>query len=191
MNINRFTRGIYLLYTQLFLKHKFKHISKGAIIFAPLQLDGKCNISIGKNSFVSEQSWLCANKESGQCDLKIGENVVIGHNVHIVSNINVTIEDSVLIADRVFISDCTHCYENINMPICKQKIKNINSVNIGAGSWIGENVSILGASIGKHCVIGANSVVTHNIPEFSVAIGSPARVIKKYDFDKNEWINEK
>lgn len=56
-------------------------------------------------------------------------------------------------------------------------------------TWIGTNVSIIGnVNIGKHCVIGANSVVTHNIPDYSVAVGCPARVIKRYDFNQNKWV---
>jgi acetyltransferase-like isoleucine patch superfamily enzyme len=58
---------------------------------------------------------------------------------------------------------------------------------IGEGSWLGENVCVIGASIGKHCVIGANSVVTKDIPDYSVAVGIPAKVIKKYNFNKCEW----
>jgi acetyltransferase-like isoleucine patch superfamily enzyme len=52
---------------------------------------------------------------------------------------------------------------------------------------LGENVCILSASVGKHCVIGANSVVTHDIPDYSVVVGAPARVIKKYNFDTQRW----
>jgi len=60
---------------------------------------------------------------------------------------------------------------------------------IGEGSWIGTKVSIIGSvRIGKHCVIGANSVVTKDIPDFSVAVGAPAKVIKRYDFERKEWI---
>ena len=98
------------------------------------------------------------------------------------------IEESVLTADRVYISDNIHGYEDVSIPIKNQPIVQKGTVTIGSGSWIGENVSILGASIGKHCVIGANSVVTRNIPDYSVAIGSPARVIKRYDMDNNNWI---
>lgn len=60
---------------------------------------------------------------------------------------------------------------------------------IGDGTWIGTNVVIVGnIHIGKNCVIGANSVVTKDIPDYSVAVGIPAKVIRKYDFEKKEWI---
>ncbi|HHQ4611724.1 MULTISPECIES: DapH/DapD/GlmU-related protein [Aeromonas] len=60
-------------------------------------------------------------------------------------------------------------------------------MNIGDNVWIGEGVSIVGASIGRNSVVGANSVVTHDIPEYSVAVGSPARVIKQYNFEMKRW----
>ena len=64
-----------------------------------------------------------------------------------------------------------------------------SKVIIGEGSWLGTNVVVVGkVSIGKHCVIGANSVVTKDIPDYSVAAGIPAKVIKKYDFEKKEWV---
>ena len=65
----------------------------------------------------------------------------------------------------------------------------LKPVIIGEGSWLGENVCVCGASVGKHCVIGANSVVTRDIPDYCIAVGSPARVVKRYNFDKNTWEN--
>ena len=58
---------------------------------------------------------------------------------------------------------------------------------IGRDSWRGENVCVLGAKIGRHCVIGANSVVTKDIPDYCIAVGIPARIIKRYCFDSQTW----
>ena len=69
-----------------------------------------------------------------------------------------------------------------------QAVSFLKSVHIGEGSWLGENVCVCGASIGKHCVIGANSVVINDIPDYCVAAGSPAKIVKKYDFDKKQWV---
>ena len=81
-----------------------------------------------------------------------------------------------------------HGYEDIETPIKKQPIVQKKEVYIGDGSWLGENVCVIGASIGKHCVIGANSVVTKDIPDYSIAVGSPAKVIKQFDFKENKWV---
>jgi acetyltransferase-like isoleucine patch superfamily enzyme len=63
-----------------------------------------------------------------------------------------------------------------------------NNVYIGDGAWIGENVSIIGAKIGKNSIVGSNSVVLNDVEDFSIAVGSPAKVIKKYCSKKQEWI---
>ena len=60
-------------------------------------------------------------------------------------------------------------------------------MEIGEGTWLGEGVCVIGAKIGKGCVIGANAVVTKDIPDYSVAVGSPAKVIKKYNSDTKRW----
>ena len=61
-------------------------------------------------------------------------------------------------------------------------------VLIGDDTWIGTNVVIAGTiKIGKHCVIGANAVVTHNVPDYCVVVGNPARIIKKYNTESNQW----
>ena len=72
-------------------------------------------------------------------------------------------------------------------PVLSQKVVQKKPVEIGDGSWIGENVCIIGASVGKHCIIGANAVVTHDIPDYSIAVGSPAKVVKFYNFENNTW----
>ena len=81
---------------------------------------------------------------------------------------------------NVYITDCDHEYRNIKIPVIDQGIvQRGQRVSIGEGSYIGINAVIVGnVKIGKHCVIGANSVVTKDVPDYCVAVGSPARVIK-------------
>ena len=81
----------------------------------------------------------------------------------------------------MYITDCDHEYRDINVPVIDQGIvQRGQMVSIGEGSYIGINAVIVGnVKIGKHCVIGANSVVTEDAPDYCVAVGSPARVIKK------------
>jgi acetyltransferase-like isoleucine patch superfamily enzyme len=93
----------------------------------------------------------------------------------------------VLTADKVYISDNQHTYDNPDIPIQNQPIKQCKTIIIKEGSWIGENVCIIGACIGKNSVIGANSFVTHDIPDYTIAVGAPARVIKKYNFKTRKW----
>ena len=174
----------------LLYRFSFRHYGKKSLILCPLQIDGKKNISIGNHVVVGEQSWLAAMPLTGnaQPQLTIGSHCVLGHFNHIYATSQIIFEESVLTADKVYISDNLHTYSDVSQPIINQPIRQLKPVRIGEGSWIGENVSIIGASVGKHCVIGANAVVTHDIPDYSVAVGIPARVIKRYDAQTQKWI---
>lgn len=119
--------------------------------------------------------------------LIIDDGTCIGHFCHVTCVNKVYIGKNVLTADRLYISDNLHGYENVNIPIMHQKVIFKGEASIGDDSWIGENVSIIGCKIGKHCVIGANAVVTKDIPDYSVATGIPARVIKKYNPQTQNW----
>ena len=169
-------------------KYRFGKISFTTRINSPLRIDGAENIYIDGNVFINYKAWLASKPLTGlSSKLIIKEGSVIGDFSHIYATHNITIEENVLIANFVYISDNIHSFVDINIPIIKQNIQQKNTVNIGAGSWIGEHVCIIGASVGKHCVIGANSVITKDIPDYCVAVGSPAKIIKRYDFDSKLW----
>ncbi len=163
------------------------HFGKHSNIVKPLTINGSKWINIGNNTRINSYGFIVSRQSPEGVSLLIGNNTTLGHFNHIVSNESVIIEDNVLTADRVFISDCYHGYEDIETPIIKQKIRNSGAVVIGEGSWIGENVSIIGCKIGKHCVIGANSVVIKDIPDYCLAAGNPAKVIKKYNQINKQW----
>lgn len=180
----------HFLTTLLIYKLIFKKIGISSVIESPLKLMGCKSIKIGNHVSVSYNCWLAAVsiRKDKDASIIIQDNVTIGHFNHIYATDSIIIEKGVLTADKVYISDNTHSYEDIKTWIVNQPIKSIGKISIGEGSWIGENVCVLGASIGKHCVIGSNSVVTHNIPDYSVAVGAPAKVIKTYDKKFNKWI---
>lgn len=87
------------------------------------------------------------------------------------------------------ITDIHHPYDDINLPIEHQDII-VRPVIIGDDCKIYNNAVILpGVTIGKHCTIGANTVVNKNIPDYSVAAGCPVRIIKHYDFEIKQWVS--
>ena len=174
--MNKITRNMWILRDKLM---GFKNIGFRSCIYKPLQIDNANTIAIGNRVFIGHYSWLIGSNNKDARGLRIEDGTTIGHFVHIVANREVIIENNVLLADKVFITDCNHNYDDRNVPIQNQDISFIKAVCIGEGSWIGENVCVCGANIGKHCVIGANSVVTKDIPDYSVAVGCPARIIKK------------
>ena len=186
-----FNQKIWYLITQTIYALTFGKIGKRCLVYKPLQLDGRKAIYLEDDVYIAQGAWLKAKGKEKTLWIERGS--TIGHFSHIIAWKSVTIGSNVLIADKVFISDCSHRYEDIDIPIKKQGIKILSPVSIGEDSWIGENVCVCGASIGKHCIIGANSVVLSDIPDYCVAAGAPAKVVKRFDTEKNEWekvINE-
>jgi acetyltransferase-like isoleucine patch superfamily enzyme len=101
----------------------------------------------------------------------------------------ITIEDDVMFASNVLIADGMHGFENANEPYKYQKMWKIAPVVVKRGCWIGQNVVIMpGVTIGELSIIGANSVVTKNIPDRCIAIGAPARVVKTWDERAQAWL---
>ena len=108
----------------------------------------------------------------------IGDRCLIGRGTGIVGHLSIEIGDDVWTGHHVYITDQNHGYDDPDLPISRQ-IQPEQAVTIGDGSWLGHGTVVLpGAKIGRHVVIGANSVVTGEIPDYTVAVGAPARVIR-------------
>lgn len=159
-------------------------------IHRPLKIQGHGFIRIAKGVFIHDQTWLGAYRTNERNpELRFEEGVCIGHFNHFSCAASIVFEKNVLTADRVFVTDNTHEFADISKPVSGQPLRILKPVVIGEGSWIGENVSIIGSSIGKNCVIGANAVVTKDIPDHCVAAGNPARIIKRYDPERQSWVS--
>ncbi|MDW7691030.1 hypothetical protein R9C00_20245 [Flammeovirgaceae bacterium SG7u.111] len=174
----------------LLWKGGFKSFGAGSVIGAPLRIDGMKNISIGSGVYIREKAWLYTDTLlSENPSLSIGDGTYIGHLFHAVALGNVTIERKVIMADKVFITDNFHGYKDVGTPIIDQPLELKGDVTIGEGAWLGENVCVIGANVGKYSIVGANAVVTKDIPDYCIAGGVPAKVLKKYDHAKKEWVS--
>lgn len=112
----------------------------------------------------------------------IGEGTYIGNSCRINSTTEVRLGQSVMIADNVYIADVDHNYNNINLPIIEQGFVSRGGVFIDDGAWIGCNAVIMpGVHIGKNAVIGANSLVKMDVPNYAVVVGTPAKIISSYN----------
>ncbi|WP_310503357.1 acyltransferase [Mucilaginibacter sp. X4EP1] len=137
--------------------------------------------SIGSNSIVED----FATVNNGVGDVIIGNNCGIGLSNVIIGP--VTMGNYVMLAQNIVISGLNHGYEDISLPPRLQKVTT-KQITINDDVWIGANcVVTAGITIGKHAIVGAGSVVTKDIPEFCVAVGNPAKVIKKYNFETGSW----
>lgn len=189
MILNKLSQIIKMICCFVINKPQYKRFEFKSIIFKPIEIMGKKFISIGKSVIVRRHSSIFAlqNDENQAPEIIINDFSSLGVSNHIAAVRKVVIGKHVLTANNVYISDNIHEYENIKLPVMKQPILFKSEVSIGDGTWIGENACIIGANIGKNCVIGANAVVTKNIPDFSVAVGNPARVIKQYNREISRW----
>lgn len=173
-----------------FFRKSFLHYGSETEIKHPSYIPYKKNISIGNNTTILPNSRIqvCNYLTGLNSTIKIGSKCYFAYNLTILAGADIEIEDEVLIASNVFISSENHSM-NPESPIPYMDQDLIcKPVKIGSGTWIGEKASILpGVTIGKKCIIGTNAVVTKDIPDYSIAAGIPARVIKKYNFDSHKW----
>lgn len=110
--------------------------------------------------------------------LSLGDKSVLARDVSINCYLDVEIGADALIADNVYISDFDHNFADLTMPIKDQGIAK-SRVRIGRDVWLGTKVTVVrGVEIGEGAVVGANAVVTQDLPAYSVSVGVPARVIK-------------
>lgn len=167
---------------------------KARIIRFPFDVRGKKYINISQGFTTGVGCRLEAYPNGDGKVLHIGKNVQINDYVHISAMENVTIGNNVLIASKIFISDLNHgsygtegIHDSPDTPPNERKLYS-RPVIIEDNVWLGEFVSVLsGVTIGKGTIVGANSVVSKDLPEFVIAVGSPARPIKKYNFETERW----
>lgn len=166
---------------------------RGGSIGNPLCLLNPQYIDCGKGVRIKDGLRIeCYDKFYSQClnpSFEIKDGVIIGHRF------TGFIADKVIIGkDTIFAGNVTLISENHGidpespMPYHAQPLSH-GPIAIGEGCWLGQNVSVLpNVRIGNKCIIGSNSVVTSDIPDFSIAVGSPARVIKTFDFVNHCWV---
>lgn len=163
-----------------------------------VMIDQSCDIrgiermSFGNDVVIQKDCWLniAYNNPHSEPIISIGEGSNIGRRCIISAANSISIGSNVLIAPNVFIADTHHEYRHIGIPIMHQGISTQEArVVIGDGTWVGINTVIMGdVSIGKNCVIGANSVVNKNIPDYCIVAGNPARVVKMFDVETGTWL---
>lgn len=172
-------------------KNKFYEFGLNSTILKPyLQLSGYKNIKIGYNTTILTNSRLSVYGNSNDINIQIGNDCYIdfGFSALASSQAKIIIGDNVLFASNVLVTNENHGINpELDIPYMSQPLS-AKDVYIGNGCWIGEQVCILsGVSIGEKCIIGAGSVVTKSIPDYCIAAGNPAKVLKRYNFETKRW----
>lgn len=172
------------------LKDRIGNIGEGSEIEYPFVAINMEHVSIGRNTTILSHSRIDCVQDFG-----LSGKVIIGDNCYICCYFSLLAGESVIIGNDVLIASyVTIVSHNHGMdlttgnPYMRQNCSKA-PVSIGDGCWIGEKVIIcMGVEIGERAIVGAGSVVTKSIPAYSVAVGNPARVIKKWDNTRKKWI---
>ena len=171
------------LWVKLFI-NPFKHKrGKGSLVRYNTRMDllPFNNFQLGAYSTIEEFSTV----NNGVGHVKIGERTIIGIGNVIIGPVE--IGNNVMFAQNIVVSGLNHGYEDVTIPPSEQKV-NTKQIIISDNVWIGANsVITAGVTIGKHSVVGGGSVVTKNVPDYTVVAGNPARIIKQYNFESKTW----
>ncbi|MEX2625955.1 MAG: acyltransferase [Ilumatobacteraceae bacterium] len=162
---------------------RFGAFGEGSVICFPHNaIVNEAHIHLGVGTVVGPGATLSAGMARGQAGLgprvvSIGDRCLLGKGTGIVGHLEIVLGDDVWTGHHVYLTDQNHGYADPTVPISRQ-VQPERPVYVGDGSWLGHGSVVLpGARIGRHVVIGANSVVTGTIPDFTVAVGAPARVV--------------
>lgn len=184
------------LYSFLWFKPQFKVFGKKSFIKKPDQIFNPKNISIGNGVRIEKGVVLYSIREySGMKhngEIVISDGFYGNRFLNLTSAKKIYISKNVLCGPNVFLNDADHGYADIDANIMTSPLSIKNGIHIGEDCWIGANVFITGnVTLGQHCVVAANSVVTKSFPDYSIIAGVPAKLIKFYDVNKKEWIKVK
>jgi acetyltransferase-like isoleucine patch superfamily enzyme len=133
-------------------------------------------LRIGEGTLLEPGCWLTLAPEG---EIEIGEGCFLNRGTMIAAQGRVTIGDHVMFANNCFIGDAEHRFDDPELPVTWQGFTSKGPVEIGANTWFGVNCAVTsGVSVGERCVIGANSVVTRDLPARHICAGAPAKPLR-------------
>lgn len=167
-----------------------QRVGDGCYIDPGVQVLGWRNVVVGSNTLLSEGVWLNVNHRTGS-----DERIVIGSHCHIGRNNFFSSGPLIRLGDYCFTGmncqflGCGHVIDSPMIPYIDSGLTEGATIDIGTNCWLATDVTVMqGVRIGRGSVIGAHAMVLEDIPPFSLAVGNPARVIKRFDFRKNQWL---
>jgi len=161
----------------------FESFGSRSVLQPPIRVGGEHRIAVGSDVFVGAGAWLqVLAGPNGEGHIEIGDGTSLAGGCVLSSAASVRLGRRVLFARNVYVADHRHAFADGTRAVLDQGIEQVAAVTIGDGAWLGENVVVgPGVSIGHGAVVGANAVVLADVPERAVAVGAPARVVRRLD----------
>ncbi|MCX8523561.1 acyltransferase [Chryseobacterium formosus] len=168
------------------VRFKIGKIHFKSTFLSPIFIFNGKNVRIEKGVAIYPK---CRMETHNGGSIVIEENTNIGQNFHIISGEQeLRIGKNTTISGNVFITNLDHDYKEINKHILEQK-HFVKKTLIGENCFIGYGAAIqAGTVLGKQCIVGTNSVVYGSFPDYCVIVGAPAKIIKRYSFEKQAWL---
>lgn len=166
-------------------------LGHGSYIHPSVHMLGKNNIRVGENTCVSEGCWLNVNhRKVAKLAIDIGNHCFIGKQNFFTSGDAIIIGDYTLTTLGCKFIGSSHRFDNPEVPYILSGTTDEDRIQIGVNCFLGAGVTVLGnVKVGHGSVIGTDSLVLDDIPPFSIAVGNPAKVIKRYSFLKKTWVS--
>lgn len=171
-----------------------KRFGFNSALLRPWKVVGAPMIEIGERTTIRPDSnlWAISEYEGKRYNpsLIIGSCVYIGPHVFLTTIDSLTIEDGCVLSEHVYITDFFHGLDPTQGPIMQRHLESKGPVHLGRGCFLGFRVAVMpGVTLGEHCVVGANSVVTRSFPPYSMLAGSPAHLIKRFSLEQRRWVS--
>jgi acetyltransferase-like isoleucine patch superfamily enzyme len=164
----------------------FASFGSKSVIQLPVRLDGESHVRVGRDVFIGAGSWIQIISRGvpdtvGEPRMVIGDGTSIAGSCVLSAASSIRIGQRVLMARNVYIADHGHAFSDPGAAVLDQGIRDVRPVEIGDGAWLGQNVFVgPGVHIGRGAVVGANSVVLDDVPDYSIAVGAPARIVRTF-----------
>ena len=169
---------------------KYGSMGENSHIYNPYVVSHPQNVFVGANTTILNNAEIRVYPErtGHNSRIVIGDHCYSRENLTIIGGGDVTIGSGCLFAKNVSIASSNHGMNPESDIYYMDQPLLLKNVRIGDGCWLGEDVLVLpGKTIGTKCIIGAGSVVANDIPDYSIAVGNPAKVVKRWSFDNHRW----
>ncbi|MEJ6981631.1 acyltransferase [Pedobacter sp. P351] len=173
-----------------FKRYKTSNISWSAFLAPKVQILGIDNISIGRNCTIGESTlFTINNRKNKDAQLIIGNNSYIGRDNFFSVGKLITVGEYCIFGNKCSFICSDHKFQDPLIPYAKSGNSFEKVIQIGVNCWLGHDVGIIGnIRIGHGSIIGAKALITKDIPPFSMVVGNPSKIIKRYNFEKGEWV---